>query len=68
MTGVMDMYSRERSILDRHQEMIRNAEEQSRLAGWQPRERMAVHIATQLRRLADRIEGRQPTKVWIFPG
>lgn len=63
----MDMYSREREILDRHQEMIRNAEEQAQLAGWEPRERMAVHIAAQLRRLADRIEGRQPTKVWIFP-
>jgi hypothetical protein len=29
---------------------------------------MAVHIAAQLRRLADRIEGRQPTRISIFPG
>jgi hypothetical protein len=64
----MDMYSLERSLLGRHQEMIQNAEEQARLAGWQPRERTAVHIARGLRRLADRIEGRQPTRVWIFPG
>jgi hypothetical protein len=64
----MDMYSFEQSMLNRHQEMIQSAEEHTRLAGWQPRERTAVHIARQLRRLADRIEGRQPTRVWIFPG
>ena len=30
--------------------------------------RTTVPKAKEARRLADRIEGRQPTKVWIFPG
>ena len=62
------MYSQERWLLDRHHEMIRRAEERSRLEGWQPRERLAERIAARLRRLADRIEGEQPTKLRIYSG
>lgn len=64
----MDYYSHERWLLDRHQAVIQGAEERSRLQGWPARERLAERVATQLRRLADRIEGRQPGRVWIFPG
>ena len=62
------MYSQERWLLDRHEEMIRSAEERSRLDGWQPRERLAERVAARLRRLADRIEGEQPTKLRIYGG
>ena len=58
------MYPQERWLLDRHEEMIRSAEKRSRLDGWQPRER----VAARLRRLADRIEGEQPTKLRIYGG
>jgi hypothetical protein len=58
----------ERWLLDRHDELIRSAEERSRLEGWQPRERMAERVAARLRRLADRIEGEQPTKLRIYSG
>jgi hypothetical protein len=64
----MDLYSQERWLLDRHDEMIRSAEERSRLEGWQPRERLAERVASRLRRLADRIEGEQPTKLRIYSG
>lgn len=64
----MDLYSHERWLLDRHEAVIRSAEERSRLEGWQPRGRLAEHVAEQLRRLADRIDGRQPGRVWIYPG
>lgn len=63
----MDFYAHERQILDRHEARIQAAEERSRLQGWD-RSSLAEHVATQLRRLADRIEGRQPTRVWIHPG
>jgi len=62
------MYSQERWLLDRHHEMIRSVEERSRMEGWQPRERLAERVAARLRRLADRIEGEQPTKLRIYPG
>jgi hypothetical protein len=62
------MYLQERWLLDRHDELIRSAEERSRLEGWQPRERMAERVAARLRRLADRIEGEQPTKLRIYSG
>jgi hypothetical protein len=64
----MDLYSQERWLLDRHDEMIRSAEERSRLEGWQPRERLAERVASRLRRLADRIEGEQPTRLRIYSG
>ena len=64
----MDLYSQETWLLDRHDEMIRSAEERSRLEGWQPRERLAERVASRLRRLADRIEGEQPTKLRIYSG
>lgn len=62
------MYSQERWLLDRHAEMVRGAEERARLEGWQPRERLAERVAARLRRLADRIEGEQPTKLRIYTG
>ena len=64
----MDFYGQERWILERHQAVIQTAEERSRLDGWQPPGRMAELVAARLRRLADRIDGRQPAKVWIHPG
>lgn len=63
----MDMFSQERWLLDRHQAMIESAEERSRLEGWLPEERLAERVATQLRRLADRIDGRQPARISIYP-
>jgi len=62
------MYSQERWLLDRHEEMIKGADERSRLDGWQPQERLAERVAAHLRRLADRIEGEQPTKLRIYGG
>jgi hypothetical protein len=64
----VNMYSQERWLLDRHYEMVRSAEERSRLEGWQPRERLAERVAARLRRLADRIEGEQPVKLRIYGG
>ena len=64
----VNMYSEERWLLGRHEEMIRTAQERSRLDGWQPRGRLAERVAARLRRLADRIEGEQPTKLRIYHG
>jgi len=64
----MDFYVQERWLLDRHDAMIQAAEERSRLEGWQPQERLAERVAGQLRRLADRVDGRQPARIWIHPG
>jgi len=64
----VNLYSQERWILDRHAEMVRSAEERSRLEGWEPRVRLAERVAARLRRLADRIEGEQPVKLRIFGG
>ncbi len=65
----MDYYSRERLMRERHEQMIQRAEELSRLQRYESGDRLAERIATQLRRLADRLDGRQhqPT-VWIHPG
>jgi hypothetical protein len=54
----MDRYSFEVWMLERHQAMARQAEARARLEGWQPRERLAVLVAAQLRQLADRLDGR----------
>ena len=64
----MDLYGQERWILGRHNAMIQSAEERLRREGWQPQGRMAEQVAAGLRRLADRIDGRQPAKVLIYPG
>jgi hypothetical protein len=64
----MNMYTEEICMLDRQHEIVRAAEERSRLDGWQSRGRMAERVAAQLRRLADRIDGRQPARIWILPG
>lgn len=64
----MDYYSREALMRERQQAMVRAAEERSRLEGWESQERLAARVAAQLRRLADRIDGRQPPRVWTYPG
>lgn len=64
----MNYDGHERWILDRHSAMAQAAEQRSRLSGWQSQGRMAERVAAQLRRLADRIDGRKPAKVWIYPG
>jgi hypothetical protein len=64
----MDLYGQERWILERHNAMIQSAEARFRREGWQPQGRMAERVAAGLRRLADRIDGRQPAKFWIYPG
>lgn len=64
----VDLYGQERWILERHNAMIQSAEARFRREGWQPQGRMAERVAAGLRRLADRIDGRQPAKFWIYPG
>jgi len=66
----MNMYPYERIVREQHEDMIERSEELSRLQGYEPGERLAERIARQLRRLADRIEGRQPNsaRIWIHPG
>ncbi len=64
----VNFYAEERWLLDRHEAMIRNAEERTRLDGWQPRERLAERIAARLRRLADRIEGEKAAGFRIYTG
>jgi hypothetical protein len=64
----MNMYPFERMVREQHEEMVQRAEELSRLQGYDPGERLAERVASQLRRLADRIDGRHPTRVWIHPG
>jgi hypothetical protein len=64
----VDFYSQERWLLERHAEMVRSAEDRSRLEGWEPRVRLGERVAARLRRLADRIEGEQPVKLRIYGG
>jgi hypothetical protein len=64
----MEMYSVERWILDRHAEAIQGADEQARLEGWPVREQMSHRVAASLRRLADRIDGRKPARIFLHPG
>jgi hypothetical protein len=56
--AVMDRYSFEHWMLGRQLQLIRTAEERGRLSGWQPQARLADSLATQLRLLADRLDGR----------
>jgi hypothetical protein len=53
----MDRYSLEIWSLDRHQAVVRHAEERSRLQGWQSQERLAEVVAAMLRQLADKLDG-----------
>ena len=58
-------------MLERHQEVVSEAEARSRLEGWQPRERLAVLVASLLRTFADRLDGRtqhSPSSVRTTPG
>jgi hypothetical protein len=64
----MDYYSREGLMRERHEEMVHRAEDLGRLQQYESGERFADRIAAQLRRLADRIDGRQQPRVWIHPG
>lgn len=64
----MGMYFHEKWLLDQHKAMVQEAEELSRLEGWEPRERLSTRIAMRLRRLADRIDGQSAARVSIFPG
>jgi hypothetical protein len=59
----MNRYALERLIEERHQATVDDAEMRSRLNGWEPSERLAVRLASQLRRIADRLDGRVPTPV-----
>jgi hypothetical protein len=64
----MEMYTVERWILDGHDEATRGADERSRLEGWPVGERMSHRVAAQLRRLADRLDGKQPARIFLHPG
>lgn len=66
--NAMEMYSHEIQMRVRNQEIIRAAEAGARLEGWQPPDGFAERLAMSLRRLADRLDGRQPTRISIFPG
>ena len=56
----MDHYSMERWMLDRHVDLARAAEANSRRRGWRPEARLAELAAARLRSLADRLDGREP--------
>ena len=58
-------------MLERHQEVMSDAEARSRLEGWQPKERLAVLVAALLRTLADKLDGhaqQSPSSVRTTPG
>jgi len=57
----MDLYTLERSMLERHHEMESTAEARSRLSGWHAHARFAEVLAGRLRRLADRLDRPEPT-------
>ena len=57
----MDLYSLERSMLERHHEMELTAETRSRLSGWAVEARFAEVLAGRLRSLADRLDRPEPT-------
>jgi hypothetical protein len=64
--AVMDMYSVELWILERHRHMARKAEEHTRLQGWRVQPTLARRIAVRLRQLADRMDGR--TTITVVSG
>jgi hypothetical protein len=64
----MNRYPLERIVREQHEEMVHRAEELSRLEGYPSGMRLAERVAAQLRRLADKIDGRQPARIWRFPG
>jgi hypothetical protein len=55
----VDRYSLERWTLERGDEVARAAEESTRLRGWAPQPRLAAVLAAGLRRMADRLDGRE---------
>ena len=64
----MEMYSVERWILDRHDEATRGADDRSRLEGWPAKDPMSHRMAAALRRVADRLDGKQPARIFLHPG
>ena len=54
----MDLYTLEHWTLDRHHERVASAEETMRLRAWALQPRVAELLALNLRRLADRLDGR----------
>ena len=65
-TERMDRYSLERWALERHQDMVRTAEETARLRSWQVHPTLARRLAVHLRLLADRLDGR--TTITVVSG
>ena len=56
----MDRYSLDRWTEQRHREMVRAAERNSRLRGWAPQPRLTQVLAARLRSLADRLDRPEP--------
>ncbi len=54
----MDRYTAERWVLESHAAMIRTAEARARLTATRQPEPVSSWLAVQLRRLADRLDGR----------
>jgi len=65
-TAVMDRYSWELWILERHRHIARRAEAQTRLRGWRVQATLARRMAVHLRELADRLDGR--TTITVVSG
>ncbi len=55
---VMDLYTSERLLLERHREMARAAERRARLAPPAAGAPVRVWMAARLRSMADRLDGR----------
>jgi hypothetical protein len=53
----MDLYTAERIQLERHEEMIRDAERRARLLPRGRRRHVRLWVAGRLRTVADRIDG-----------
>ena len=62
----MDTYSLERWALERHNSMVRTAEERERLDGWHSQPTLARMLAVNLRTWADRLDGR--TTITVVSG
>ena len=62
----MDRYSLERWTLERHEDMVRTAEQTARLRSWSVHPSLARRLAVHLRLLADRLDGR--TTITVVSG
>jgi len=54
----MDLYTLEHWTLERHHERVASADETVRLSAWALQPRVAELLALNLRRLADKLDGR----------